>query len=67
MRIHRFDNKPRPMSWLPNKDGYRFIGVRADKSEVECRVEIGPDGLRRVADRMLLEIVGWKPLPMVRA
>lgn len=66
MRVHRFDNAPRPLSWLPNKEGFRFIGVRADKTEVECHVELGPDKLHRIADRMLLELIGWKPLPLKR-
>lgn len=64
MRVHRMDNKPRPMSWLPNREGFRFIGVKKDGTHIECRVERGPDGLHRVADGMLIHLVGWFPLPL---
>lgn len=67
MRVHRFDNAPRPMAWLPNRDGYRFIGITHEKKEIECVVEKGPDGLHRVADGKLMQLCGWRPLPIDRS
>ena len=58
------DSKPRPMSWLPNREGYEFIGIKKDRTHVRCKVERGPDGLYRVADGMLIHLVGWFPLPL---
>lgn len=67
MRIHRFDNAPRPMSWLPNREGYRFIAVFKDGTEAETCVERRKDGTYFIGDVSADDLKGWKPLPMVRA
>lgn len=53
----------RPLAWLPNRE-HNFIGVKHDGTRVTCRVEVGPDGLHRVADSMWIELAGWLPMPM---
>ena len=63
MRIHRMDNKPRPMSWLPNRNGYLFIGVKHDGTRVNCKVI-------KVLDAYVIDVApasefqGWFPMPM---
>lgn len=65
MRTHRYAHSPRPLAWLPNRVG-NFMGVKADGSQVVCRVELGPDRAYRVADEMRDQLVGWFPMPLGR-
>lgn len=63
MRVHRFDNAPRPLEWLPNTDGFAFLGVKRNGEQVECKLERWGSGVRIVgAERN--ELKGWKPRPM---
>lgn len=66
MRVHRFDNAPRPMAWLPNRDGYRFTAVLKDGTEHEACVHRRADGTHFVGDLSLDELKGWRPLPINR-
>jgi len=66
MRVHRFDNSPRPVSWLPNREGYRFIAVLKDGTRVETCVERRADGTHFIGDLSIEEMKGWLPLPMGR-
>lgn len=63
MRIHRFDNAPRPLDWLPNRE-HAFMGVKHDNTQVVCRVVRQPDGTYAVADNLFPELKGWLPMPM---
>jgi hypothetical protein len=57
------DNLPRPLSWLPNTNGFRFLGVKRDGEKVECSLERWGDGVRIIgAERN--ELKGWFPRPM---
>lgn len=65
MRVHRFDNAPRPLEWLPNTDGFKFTGVKRNGDQVPCTLERWGDGVRiNGAERN--ELKGWKPLPVGR-
>lgn len=66
MRVHRFDNKPRPLSWLPNREGYRFIAVFKDGTEAETCVEKRSDGTYFIGDASPADLKGWKPLSINR-
>lgn len=57
----------RPLSELPNTEGFRFVGIRRDGSRVECTLHYqDPDGnmslrLRACNDRVDCEseLAGW--------
>lgn len=64
MRVHRMDNLPRPMSWLPNREGYRFTAVFKDGTTAVCTVERRKDGTYFVGDASIDDMKGWFPLPL---
>lgn len=66
MRVHRMDNLPRPMSWLPNKEGYRFIAVFKDGTKAETCVHRRADGTHFIGDANISDLKGWFPLPLER-
>lgn len=52
----------RPLSDLPNRDGFRFIGVRRDGTEGEYVV--AQNSLTRVYHVVgFADLVGWRHLP----
>ena len=48
-----------PLGWLPNQDGFKFIGIMKDGSERDCTVVKGPDGLH-TTDAPYRDLRGWK-------
>lgn len=52
----------RPLAWLPNCHGYRFIGIKRNGDEIECVVECGEDGLHRIAGGVFDQFIGWRPI-----
>lgn len=54
-----FPRPPFPLAFLPNVDGFAFVGVKRDGSRIPCRVERGPDGLHRIAGGLYTELIGW--------
>lgn len=50
----------KPLMWLPNRDGFKFIGVKADGSTIPCEIQRLENGNHVIADGKRLEIVGWR-------
>jgi hypothetical protein len=51
----------KPMSHLPNRDGFRFTGVKRDGSDVACWVLRNPQtGLHVVSGSDFADLIGWK-------
>lgn len=48
-----------PLAFIPNQDGFRFIGWTYDRRAVPCRVVRGADGLHRVDGCAFEELMGW--------
>lgn len=46
-----------PLAWLPNVEGFRFVGILRDGTEAECVVKL-VEGCFTV-DRFE-ELVGWR-------
>lgn len=66
MRVHRFDNAPRPLAWLPNREGFRFTGVRKDGTECPCMVMRHGGGMHFIQGADFIDLKGWKPLPVTQ-
>ena len=56
-----FADRMRPTSLIPNVAGYRFTGIKRDGTRALCTVERGPDGLHRIKELRVTELVGWVP------
>jgi hypothetical protein len=52
-----------PLAWIPNVEGFRFIGVRRDMTRIECHVVKDEQGLHRVNNGQFKELIGWFNLP----
>jgi hypothetical protein len=56
----------RPLSELPNTEGFRFVGVRHDGSRVECACTVSPGHVKFVgvpgAFIAPLKLAGWEPV-----
>lgn len=49
----------KPLAFLPNQAGFKFIGVTKSGQEVECIVAL-ENGLHRVAGANFKDLQGWK-------
>lgn len=54
-----FPRPPFPLAWLPNVDGFEFVGVRRDGTRIPCRVGRGADGRYTIHGGLYAELVGW--------
>jgi hypothetical protein len=60
-----FACKPLPLGWLPNKVGYKFIGVLRDSTTKECEVVfrevISTNGINSLIHTVnnYEDLVGW--------
>ncbi|HEY0200320.1 MAG TPA: hypothetical protein VGC24_01360 [Burkholderiaceae bacterium] len=50
-----------PLALIPNTQGYRFIGMRKDGTEVSCVVRRGDDGMHRVEGEAFTNLRAWRP------
>lgn len=50
----------RPLAWLPNTHGFRFIGILKNGERVRCRVVKGEDGCYRVEGAQFADLTGWR-------
>ncbi len=48
-----------PLAWLPNEVGFRFVGVRHDGSTLECTVIKDENGMHRIKEIAIAELIGW--------
>lgn len=54
-----------PLSWIPNKPGFKFLGIRIDGTVIDCEVEgYAPEGypeveLCRIKGVKIRELSGW--------
>lgn len=58
---YAFD-KTRALADLPNREGFKFIGVRKDGTTVDCQIATDPEtGTFRVAGGAVYEeLTGWR-------
>lgn len=64
-RFQFHSNRVRPLAWLPNTAGYRFVGVKNDGKTVKCRVvrdaDTGQHSVKGVdEDVNYADLRGWK-------
>lgn len=50
----------KPLAFLPNTDGFKFVGVDRDGAEHACRVGKWPTGEHYVMGAVFSDLVGWK-------
>lgn len=53
------------MSWLPNRDGYRFIGIKHDGTRHDCTVKLVL-GVYVVDIAPVTQFKEWLPMPVKR-
>ena len=51
----------RPLALLPNQDGFKFYGVRADFTLAECHIELTRNGHAIRGDETYFNLIGWVP------
>lgn len=50
-----------PLGWLPNRDGFRFVGIKHDGSTAVCTVVRDPaTGMHRIAEGPVADFRGWR-------
>jgi len=54
----------KPLAFLPNRDGFEFLGITADGRKIPCVTEKGPDGCYRVTGADFSDLVGWCSAPI---
>ena len=51
----------KPLAWLPNRDGFKFIGVRDDGTTAQCEVKRLDTGAHVVTgEAKFEELAGWR-------
>ena len=54
-----------PLAWIPNTTGFRFVGIRRDRSRVECVVTRDvTTGLHSVEG--FADLIGWERIPAAK-
>jgi len=48
------------LAWLPNKNGFRFIGILRGGKEIECQVVKDVNGAHRVSGAPYKDLIGWR-------
>lgn len=49
----------KPLAFLPNQAGFKFLGITQSGKEVECVVVL-ENGLHRVSGANFKDLKGWK-------
>jgi hypothetical protein len=56
-----FTNTCWPLGWLPNREGFQFIGICKDGTAKECRVARDETGVHFISgDAIYDELHGWR-------
>ena len=58
-------NKIKALALLPNEQGFEFIGIKKDNTEVDCRVVFDVTGsyvviTQHTNERVFNQLKGWK-------
>jgi hypothetical protein len=50
-----------PLSYIPNEDGFKFIGLTYEGQEIECKVVKDPEtGLHSIENNLFQSLQSWR-------
>jgi hypothetical protein len=50
----------KPLAWLPNRDGFKFVGVKHDGTTAACEVKRLENGSHVVKGAIYEDLAGWR-------
>ena len=52
----------KPTAWLPNQEGFRFIGLAESGTEIVCQVMRDSQGVHTVSPVAVRQLKGWREI-----